>query len=688
MKPLEKISVSDLKGVGPKVAAKLHAMGIFSASDVLFHLPLRYQDRTRVSNIGSLQIGDDVVIEGTVRGADIVYGKRRSLVVRIEDSTGLATLRFFHFSASQKNSYTTGRLLRCFGECRRGSSGIELFHPECQAVDAAHPAQLPEALTPIYPSSDGLQQRTWLKLCNQVLAMLNPQLLEDHLQSHLPHAPSLAEALQYLHRPPTDADTFAIKQGVHPCQQRLIIEELVAHHLSMLNVRSQLRSQRAPLLAPCPDKIAEFLKSLPFTPTKAQSRVAEQVSTDLDLATPMLRLVQGDVGSGKTLIAAMAALQAVNNGWQAAIMAPTEILAEQHLLNFQAWFAPMGLRIGWLVGKLTAKQKREQLALVASGDFDIVIGTHAIFQKNVEFAHLGLVVIDEQHRFGVHQRLQLKEKGENAQSSPHQLIMTATPIPRTLAMTAYADLDVSVIDELPPGRKPVKTALIDSQRRQAVIERVRVACDTGQQAYWVCTMIEESETLQAQAAEEVAKSLIADLPQMKIGLVHGRLKAAEKAAIMAQFKSGELQMLVATTVIEVGVDVPNANLMIIENPERLGLAQLHQLRGRVGRGSTQSHCVLLYQSPLSHAGKARLTTLRDSNDGFHIAQRDLELRGPGEVLGTRQTGEAQFRIADLLRDSQLLDEVKRVSIVLHKQPAARNALISRWMPLAEQFAQV
>ncbi|MEH6548610.1 MAG: ATP-dependent DNA helicase RecG [Pseudomonadales bacterium] len=684
MTDLAQQAVTTLKGVGPKLQAKLAGYGISSVGDILFHLPLRYQDRTRITAIGALRPGEDAVIEGEVRAADIVYGRRRSLVCRLEDSTGLVTIRLFHFSGSQKSQLSPGRRLRCYGEPRRGANGLEFYHPEYQYLDDNEPVALADRLTPVYPSTEGIHQASWRKLCGQALELLAQHPLADLLPST---TGSLNQALQYLHQPPVQARLDQLAQGQHPCQQRLALEELVAHNVSLLKLRQRQQEDDAPSLTTEPQIHARFLSSLPFKPTKAQSRVAQEIGHDIARSQPMLRLVQGDVGSGKTLVAAFAALQAVANGYQVAIMAPTEILAEQHLQSFSQWFEPMGYSVAWLVGKLGAKQRREQLAAIVSGHASIVIGTHALFQDDVEFNRLGLVIIDEQHRFGVHQRLKLKEKGKGLR--PHQLVMTATPIPRTLAMTAYADLDVSIIDELPPGRKPVQTVLIDAGRRDKIIERVHAACLNGAQAYWVCTLIEESESLQAQAAEATANELAIALNDLTIGLIHGRLKPKEKADLMARFKAGDIHLLVATTVIEVGVDVPNANLMIIENPERLGLAQLHQLRGRVGRGSKQSHCVLLYQTPLSQNSRERLGAMRDSNDGFYIAEKDLEIRGPGEVLGTRQTGDMQFRIADLLRDEHLLEQVHQLGKhILQQQPDTVEPLIRRWLGQGEQYAQV
>jgi len=684
---LDTLPLTVLRGVGPHLAGKLAALGIHTVQDLLFHLPLRYQDRTRITPIGALQPGADAVIEGEVRAADIVFTRRRSLMCRLQDGTGTVSLRFFHFSAAQKQQLQVGCRLRCYGEARRGASGLELYHPEYQLIDADAPPPIAATLTPIYPTTEGLQQASWRKLCSAALALLTPDSLIDYLPPSFART-RLSDAVKYLHALPPDASQAQLASGSHPYQQRLAFEELLAHQLSMLRLRERVRAQGAPVCARQNGLEAAFLQQLPFTLTGAQRRVIGEIQTDLAQPKPMLRLVQGDVGSGKTLVAALAALRAIANGYQVALMAPTEILAEQHRDNFARWLEPLGLTVGWLSGKVKGKQRTAQLAAIASGAAPLVIGTHALFQDDVIFAKLGLAIIDEQHRFGVHQRLALREKG-GLQLQPHQLIMTATPIPRTLAMSAYADLDTSIIDELPPGRKPIRTAVIGNERRADLVERIRHGCAEGRQAYWVCTLIEESETLQAQAAEVTCQELQAALPELRIGLLHGGMKSADKTAIMAAFKAGELQLLVATTVIEVGVDVPNASLMIIENAERLGLAQLHQLRGRVGRGSADSFCLLVYQAPLSQLGKARLQVLRDSADGFVIAEKDLELRGPGEVLGTRQTGLLQLRIADLQRDAHLLPRVRECGQALTRQhPDRVDALIRRWLPDREQYAQV
>ncbi len=673
------------------MAEKLAALGIDSVQDLLFHLPLRYQDRTRITPIGALQPGVDAVIEGEIKAADISFGKRRSLVCRIQDGTGTVTLRFYHFNATQQQNLAAGTRLRCYGEPRRGASGLEFYHPEYQAIAEQAPA-MAESLTAIYPSTEGLSQQSWRKLTDQALTMLKPQTLVDWLPPELElagEALTLEQAIHYLHRPPTDANTQQLVEGAHRYQQRLAFEELLAHHLSVQQLRLQTRCQPAPPMDDDGELATRFRQQLGFQLTNAQQRVSEEIADDLKQPKPMLRLVQGDVGSGKTVVAALAALKAVACGYQVAIMAPTEVLAEQHFNNFCQWFEPLGLNLAWLSGKIKGKRRQQQLDAIQSHEAMVIIGTHALFQDDVSYAKLGLVIIDEQHRFGVHQRLALKNKGRREIGHPHQLVMTATPIPRTLAMTAYADLDCSQIDELPPGRTPVNTVAIDSTKRSRVVERIQAACSEGQQAYWVCTLIEESEALSAEAAEVTCENLRNSLPDLKIGLVHGRLKAAEKTEIMQAFKQHQLDLLVATTVIEVGVDVPNASLMIIENAERLGLSQLHQLRGRVGRGSAVSHCVLMYQNPLGKQSKRRLQIMRDSNDGFVIAEKDLEMRGPGELLGTRQTGLMLLKIADLERDHHLLEKVKSAATLLLQQyPSHVEPLVKRWLLHGDQYAHV
>lgn len=691
MSELSTVSVTDLKGVGAALAEKLAKVGLETLQDILFHLPLRYQDRTRIVPIGALRPGQDAVVEGTVSGADVVMGRRRSLLVRLSDGSGSLSLRFYHFSNAQKEGLKRGTQVRCYGEIRPGSSGLEIYHPEYRALSGDEPPAVEQTLTPIYPTTEGLTQQRLRQLSEQALVRLGPHSLPDWLPRELADDYQLApldQAIRYLHRPPPDADLEELAEGRHWAQHRLAFEELLTHQLSMQRLRESARAQRAPALPVAQKLPGKFLANLGFTPTGAQQRVGAEIAYDLSQGEPMLRLVQGDVGAGKTVVAAFAALQAIEAGYQVALMAPTEILAEQHYLNFSRWLQPLGLETAWLAGKLKGKARATALEQIAAGA-PMVVGTHALFQEEVRFRNLALAIIDEQHRFGVQQRLALRQKGVGGRLSPHQLIMTATPIPRTLAMSAYADLDTSILDELPPGRTPVNTVLVADSRRFEVVERVRSACNEGRQAYWVCTLIEESEELTCQAAETTYEDLAAALVGQQVGLIHGRMKPAEKAAVMDQFKQGQLQLLVATTVIEVGVDVPNASLMIIENPERLGLAQLHQLRGRVGRGSAASHCVLLYHPPLSQIGRERLGIMRETCDGFIIAEKDLELRGPGEMLGTRQTGLLQFKVADLMRDADLLPAVRDAAqALLEHWPQHVSPLLERWLRHGQQYGQV
>ncbi len=695
---LDTLPVTVLKGVGPRMAERLQRLGICTLQDVLFHLPARYEDRTRVVPMGSVRPGDHVVVQGEVDLAEVRYGRRRSLLVRISDGTGALTLRFFHFNASQQAGFSRGAGIRCYGEVRAGAATAEMIHPEYRIVDPEAPAPVEEHLTPVYPATGGVHQLTLRSLTEQALQYLGAAAettalqLTDWLPAKLV-APfrmtSLPAALRYVHRPPPNAPVDQLLEGRHPAQQRLAFEELLAHHLSLRRLRLRAQHARAPALSGNQGLVDRFVAALPFELTGAQHRVNSEIRNDLAQAHPMARLVQGDVGCGKTVVAACAALSCVGAGYQAVLMAPTELLAEQHFRNFRAWLTPLGIHVAWHTGKTRGKERTQVLEAIRDGSAAVAVGTHALFQEEVEFARLGLVIIDEQHRFGVHQRLALRDKGRAGDSRPHQLVMTATPIPRTLAMTIYADLDTSLIDELPPGRLPVKTVVISQQRREEVMQRVRTACTAGQQAYWVCTLIEESDALQCQAAEKTAAFLAENLPDVRIGLVHGRLKPAVKETLMAAFTAGTIDLLVATTVIEVGVDVPNATLMIVENPERLGLAQLHQLRGRVGRGQGQSNCVLLYQPPLSATARERLAVLRDSNDGFEIARRDMELRGPGEVLGTRQTGAMVFHIADLLRDESLLAAVEKVARqLLATHPENVTPLIRRWLGDAVDYGEV
>ncbi len=684
--------VTGLRGVGARLAERLAKLGIRTVQDLVLHLPLRYEDRTRPQPIGSLLPGQSVLVQGEVMLTDLAGGGgRRRLLCRISDGTGSLTLVFFRLYPGLHARLSKGVQLACFGDVRPGPAGLQMAHPEIRVLHGGEPSAEEDRLTPVYPATDGVNQTTLRRLIEQAMQFVRaglPDLLPDGLAG--PGLPGLLEALETVHRPTPDCDIEAMQAGTHPACRRLALEELLAHQLSLRQFRYQARRERrAPVLRGDHRLRRQLIASLPFALTAAQQRVADQIGTDLARAEPMLRLVQGDVGSGKTVVAALAALQAVECGQQAAVMAPTELLAEQHYQGFRSWLEPLEVEVAWLSGKLPAAQRRTMLERIASADCGVVIGTHALFQDQVRFHRLGLAIIDEQHRFGVHQRLALREKGQDAEVQPHQMIMTATPIPRTLAMTAYADLDVSVIDELPPGRTPVTTVAIPDGRRGEVMARVAEACASGQQAYWVCTLIEESEQLQAQAAEDTVALLREALPTLRTGLVHGRMKSVEKEAVMADFAQGRLDLLVATTVIEVGVNVPNASLMVIENPERLGLAQLHQLRGRVGRGATSSSCVLLYQAPLTEGARARLGVLRRTTDGFEIARQDLAHRGPGELLGTRQTGDWQFRIADPERDADLLDGVRQVADrLLQQEPELADALIRRWVGQRQQYGRV
>jgi ATP-dependent DNA helicase RecG len=685
--------VTSLKGVGGKVAERLSKIGIVQVQDLLFHLPLRYQDRTRLMPLGALRPGQEVLIEGTIQLSQVKFGRRRSLLCHISDGTGAIVLRFFHFSKAQQEQLAKGRRIRCFAEVRNGPSSMEMVHPEYQLIAAEGIVPVDNELTPIYPTTEGLHQLSLRKLMLQALAILDqdsmPELLTASSRLHQAAEYSLVDALKYVHQPPPDAAVEQLLERKHPAQKRLAYEELLAQQLTMKKLRAQTQHHTAPMLKGDSGHRQQLLAALPFPLTGAQQRVIDDILQDITQPHPMQRLVQGDVGSGKTVVAALAAVEAVSAGCQAVMMAPTELLAEQHYQTFANWLTPLGIQVGWCAGKQTASQRKQVLADLQSGEIKVAVGTHALFQDEVVFNNLGLVIIDEQHRFGVHQRLALRDKGRDVDSMPHQLVMTATPIPRTLAMTAYADLNVSVIDEMPPGRTPVTTVVVPDTRRQDVIDRVHAACQQQRQVYWVCTLIEESEHLQCQAAEDTATTLQDSLPDLKIGLVHGRMKTVDKELVMTAFKVGELDMLVATTVIEVGVDVPNASLMVVENAERLGLAQLHQLRGRVGRGQIESHCVLMYHPPLSENGQARLKCLRETNDGFVIAQRDLEIRGPGEVLGTRQTGLPQFRVADLIDDQDLLAVMDRAArAILKDAPQQADALVNRWFAHKLDFGNV
>ncbi len=723
-------SIIVLKGVGETMLERFAKRSLFSLNDLLFHLPVRYQDKTRVVPISAVRAGDSALLSGELIQCQTHTARRAVLTCEINDGSGVVSLRFFHFNKQQASALARaaeqGKWLKCFGDIKWGRQSLEITHPEYRIIDQYQNIQLDDALTPVYPTTEGLSQLTLRNAIQQVLQGIKQQTRTDKdnnskeqsmVSDYLPltirqelQLPSLLDALVYLHSPPPDCPVFELIEGNDPYRQSLVFEELLAHQLTMKRAyQNQMQHYSYPIsLLNEAGKLhysAQFLKQLPFKLTEAQLRVIAEIAADLSQSHPMQRLVQGDVGSGKTVVAAMTALYAIENGFQVALMAPTELLAEQHRNNFQQWLEPLGLSVAWLSGKCKVKQRREALEAIADGSAQMIVGTHALFQAEVIFHQLGLVIIDEQHRFGVHQRLSLLQKGKTEKTKnankeqgyaqeeqgyyPHQLIMTATPIPRTLAMTAYADLDCSVIDELPPGRTPVETVVLGEQRRDEILQRVYQACLNGRQAYWVCTLIEESEVLQCQAAEKTYEMLHSQFPDLAIALVHGRMKADEKQAVMQSFKQGETVLLVATTVIEVGVDVPNASLMIIENAERLGLSQLHQLRGRVGRGSQSSACVLMYGNPLSRNGKTRLRTLRETNDGFEVARKDLALRGPGEVMGTRQTGLAEMKIADIIRDQHLIPEINRIAQrLINDYPESVEPIINRWIGQKMEYQNV
>lgn len=694
--------VSALNGVGPSLQDKLQKISIREIQDLLFHLPLRYIDRTRLSPIGTLRSGHNAYIQGEIELTQVRFGRRRSLLCRISDGTGAIVLRFFYFSKSQEKGLQRGLSVRCYGQVRFGQSSLEMVHPEYRVIKEQQDVDLDEQLTAVYPSTEGLQQTRLRKLTEQAIQVLNNnpehlvELLPDNILAKL-NLPTLSNALSYVHRPPPEVDIQSLLEGKHPAQTRLAFEELLAHQLSLLQLRKEFRKEQSPALSSNNSLVSKFLKQLPFKLTNAQQQAFKVISADLKKSEAMLRLVQGDVGSGKTVVAAMAALQAIESGYQVAIMAPTELLSEQHYNNFVNWFASLNIGLDidlnidvvFLTGKLKKSLRSEAEARLLENKPVVAIGTHALFQESVAFAKLGLIIIDEQHRFGVHQRLALLEKGQQHNKYPHQLIMTATPIPRTLTMTAYADLDHTVINELPPGRKAINTSIISNERRDDIINRIGALCAEGRQVYWVCTLIEESETLQCETAIETAETLKETLSNINVGLIHGRLKAVEKENIMQSFKEGKIDLLVATTVIEVGVDVPNASLMIIDNAERFGLSQLHQLRGRIGRGDIKSDCVLMYQAPIGDLAKQRLDIMRTSTDGFVIAEKDLELRGPGEVLGTRQAGIPNMRVADLMRDSRLLPEIQNTAKYLFDNDANKvESLIHRWLGKTVEYSNV
>ena len=679
-------SVQQLQGVGAAAATLLEKLHIFSTDDLLFHLPRDYEDRSTIIPMNQLVVGRSYLLEGEVRSVDFPPGKKKSLAALLQDDFGKVTLRFYHIYKGLTDRIKIGQRLRIFGEVRVGARGLELYHPEIQVIQQ-HTALPKTQLTAIYPSTEGLTQPKLREYVRQALQYHSDELAEL-LPKKYSNGYELKEALHYIHEPPTDANMLQLNQGSHPAQQRLIFEELVAHQVSLLTRRAYIRQIAAPRFNSSKVLAKHLLDGLPFQMTNAQKRVSKEILHDLKQDQPMLRLVQGDVGAGKTLVAAVAACHALEADWQVALMAPTEILAEQHYLNFKRWFEPLGIEVAWLSGKQKGKARAQAEQQIKQGHAQLIVGTHALFQDNVEFSKLGLVIIDEQHRFGVDQRLALRNKGAN-QFTPHQLVMTATPIPRTLAMSAYGDLDTSIIDELPPGRTPVQTVTIPLDRREQVLQRIASNCREGKQAYWVCTLVEQSETLDAQAAEATYQEIKERFSDINIGLVHGKMKADEKQSVMQAFKDNQLQLLIATTVIEVGVDVPNASIMVIENAERLGLSQLHQLRGRVGRGATASFCALLYKTPLSQNGQERLSILRESNDGFVIAEKDLEIRGPGELLGTKQTGDIGFRVARLERDDHLLSQAHYVAAqILKDYPQHADGLLKRWLPEAPRYAYV
>ena len=682
--------VQYLKGGGPALAARLRTLGLSSVEQLLFHLPYRYEDRRHYTPLSELQDGAPALIRARVEHHQVRYPGRRMLQVSLSDGSHWLALRFFHFNQAQAEAFAPGRWVRAYGTVRAGKQGLELIHPEYKLAASAEELPPEASLTPCYPLTTGVTQPRLRSLIQQALALA---AADPSFAAPLPGLtpPETLAALQVIHRPQSGDDAGRLLEGAHPAQRRLVDEELLAHQLCMRVLRQRVRTHNAaPLPSPL-ELLPQLERSLPFRLTGAQRRVVGEIAADLARAAPMMRLVQGDVGSGKTVVAAAAMLAAARAGAQAVLMAPTELLAEQHAGNLAGWLRPTGLEVCLLKNGLKRAERAAALKAIAAGDAQVVVGTHAVFQEAVKFRRLALVVIDEQHRFGVQQRLSLRDKAP-AGMSPHQLVMTATPIPRTLAQTLYADLDISVIDELPPGRRPVTTVAIGAQRRDEVLARIGAACREGRRAYWVCTLIEESDALEAQAAEATAQQLRVELPGVSIGLVHGRLKPAEKDEQMRAFKRGDTQLLVATTVIEVGVDVPEATIMIVDNAERLGLSQLHQLRGRVGRGgpgSPDSQCVLLYQPPLSETAKARLDVLRQTHDGFKIAQRDLELRGAGELLGRRQTGDIGFRLADPVRDAPRIPALQALADRwLAGEPEAVSRLVRRWVGDWQSYAEV
>ena len=676
-------SIQNLKGVGPKGASSLNNLGIFSISDAAFHLPFRYEDRSFITPIGEATFQNTVLIEGEIMKSTVVFRGRRMLFSEIYDGTGKLTMRMFNFAMAQHKALEEGKMIRCFGAITPGPNGKQMIHPQYQVFEKDEAVEIEKNLTPIYPTTSGLQQNKLKKIIESSLDFCekNNLLQEESKNQNYSEYGNLLQTLKFLHKPPVETDLGELIEGRHPAQKKLIKEELIAHMLCAGILKNELEGRIGPSMLEKSEYEKDFLNSLPFDLTGAQLKVWDEIKNDLMAKTPMRRLLQGDVGSGKTLVGALASLHSKSNGWQTALLCPTEILAEQHFNSFIGWFESIGVRVQLLTGSTKAKERKILIKDLAEGKIDILIGTHAIFQLGIEFKNLGLTVIDEQHRFGVHQRFSMLEKGGLENQSPHQLIMTATPIPRTLAMTVYGSLETSVIDELPPGRNPVKTSSRPDSFREKVIKRVEEVCLTGKRAYWVCTLIEDSDELEAQSAEELFKEISHSLPKIKVGLVHGRLKKEQKDLVIDQFRKGVLQLLVCTTVIEVGVDVPEATLMIIENPERLGLSQLHQLRGRVGRkANTESHCLLLYKEPLSVLAEERIKTMEATNDGFQIAEKDLELRGAGDIYGIRQSGLMDLKIANPIRDSDLLEVAQIEALEMGKNEIEfAKIIVERWI---------